>query len=123
MRFLDQKRETVSGTELRAQFVDVAIEFRATGVFPAIRKPARTRGIVKIQDRSLDISVAAATGGGMKRIAFKLHRSAVNRRSDERDRAGATRHCRCVIKKFSGNRPFRALGERHEMHFGATTAR
>jgi len=54
----------------------------------------------------------------MKRIAFELDRPAIDRCRDQRDRTGAARHGRGVVKKFSWNRPLGALGERDEVHLG-----
>ena len=59
----------------------------------------------------------------MKRIAFELDRPAIDRGRNQRDRAGAARHRRCVVQKFSRNRPLRALGEWNEMHFRSSTTR
>ena len=123
MDFLDQERQTVAIAELGAQFVDVSLELSSIGIFPAIDEPPRTRWIVKIENGRLRKCVRGASAGGMERIPFEFDRPTVNGCRDQRNRAGAARHRGRVVKKFPGNGPLRALGERNQMHFRATATR
>src|SRR5436309_1091400 len=59
----------------------------------------------------------------MQGIAFEFYRPAVDGRRDERNRTRPAWHRRRVVEKLSRNRPFRALRERHEMHFRPATTR
>src|ERR1700730_2064303 len=123
MHLPDQERQTISAIfpELTAQLVNVRVKLAAIGIFAAIYEPPGTRRIVKIENGGLRECVGGAGAGGMKWIAFEFDRPAIDRGCDERDRAGATRHRGRVVKKFPGDRPLRALGERDEVHFGTTT--
>src|SRR5437588_9766516 len=116
MHFFDQECQTVSTVraELTAQLVYVRVKLAAIGIFAAIDEPARSRWIVKIENRGLRECVGGAGAGGMKRIAFELDRPAIDCGRDQRDCAGSARHRRGVVKKFSWDRPLGALGEWNE---------
>src|SRR5439155_17389001 len=119
MHFFDQKRQTVSTIcpKPSAKLVDVGIKLATIGIFAAIHESSRPRWIVKIENGGLREYVGGAGASGMKRIAFELDRPAVDRGRDQRNCAGAARHSRGVVKKFSWNRPLGALSERNEVHF------
>src|SRR5436853_7536415 len=99
MHFLYPDRQTISTvrSKLATQLVDVGVELAAIGIFAAIDEPARSRWIVKIENRRLRECVGGAGAGGMKRIAFELDRPAIDCGRDQRDCAGSARHRRGVV--------------------------
>src|SRR5437899_11831019 len=125
MQFFNQESQAIATvrSKLTPQFVDVGVKLTAIGILAAIQEAPRPRRIVKIENGGLRERVGGAGAGGMKRIALHLDRPAVNGGCDQRNCAGAARHCRRVVKKFSWDRPLRAFGERDEMHLGTTATR
>src|SRR6266404_5447720 len=125
MHFFNQESQTISAvrSKLTPQLVDGGVKLTAIGIFAAIHEPPRPRRIIKIENGSLRECVGGAAAGGMKRIALDLDRPAVNGGRDQRNCAGAARHRRSIVKKFSGNRPLGALRERNEVHFRTAATR
>src|SRR5438093_13406163 len=125
MQFFNQESQTIATvrSKLTPQFVDVGVKLTAIGIFAMIHESSRPRRIVKIENGGLRERVGGAGAGGMKRIALHLDRPAVNGGCDQRNCAGAARHRRGVVKKFSGNRRLRALRERSEVQFRAASNR
>src|SRR6266704_5426918 len=125
MQFFNQESQTISTvrSKLTPQFVDVGVKLTAIGIFAAIHEASRARRIVKIENGGLRECLGGAGAGGMKRISLHLERPAVNGGCNQRNCAGAARHRRSVVKKFSGNRPLGALRERNEVHFRTAATR
>src|SRR5438034_9260324 len=103
MQFFNQESQTISTvrSKLTPQFVDVGVKLTAIGIFAMIHESSRPRRIVKIENGGLRECVGGACASGMKRIAFELDRPAVDRGRDQRNCAGAARHSRGIVKKFS----------------------
>src|SRR6266478_2597846 len=125
MHFLDQESQTISAAraKLTPQLVDGGVKLSAIGIFAASHEPLRPRRIVKIENGGLRECVGGAGARRMKRIAFEVERTAINGGRDQRNCAGAARHRRSIVKKFSGNRPLGALRERNEVHFRTAATR
>ena len=122
--FLDEKCEASAGVgrELRPQIGNVFFKCCAIGNLVLLNKSFCAGWVVKIEHRCLRESIRGAATVGMKRIAFDLDRTPVDRGDHQRDRAGPTRHRGRVIERLARNCPFNAFRERNEMHlrFAAT---
>src|SRR5262249_34989934 len=125
IRLLDEEGETIAVIIQNAftKFSEEFLEFLARAPLSLLNKTFRACRIVKIENRRLNERVSAASACWVQRFPFEFDRPAINRRGNQRNGAGAARHCGGVVKEFSRDRPLHIFRERNQMQLRATATR